>query len=54
VLAVLKVPTIINIALNILFSLLMGIYFTERGWSELLNIMFRGFNNRTEIVLTAS
>ncbi|WP_258363616.1 Na+/H+ antiporter NhaC family protein [Halanaerobium congolense] len=49
-LAVLKVPTIINIALNILFSLLMGIYFTERGWSELLNIMFRGFNNRTEIV----
>jgi NhaC family Na+:H+ antiporter len=28
----------------------MGIYFTERGWSELLNIIFRGFNNRTEIV----
>jgi len=49
-LAVLKVPTIINIALNILFSLLMGSYFTERSWSELLNIMFRGFNERTGTV----
>lgn len=49
-LAVLKVPTIINIALNILFSLLMGSYLTERSWSELLNIMFRGFNERTGTV----
>jgi len=49
-LAVLKVPTIINIALNILFSLLMGSYFAGRSWSELLNIMFRGFNERTGTV----
>ncbi|PTV99833.1 transporter (NhaC family) [Halanaerobium saccharolyticum] len=49
-LAVLKLPTIINIALNILFSLLMGSYLTERSWSELLNIMFRGFNERTGTV----
>lgn len=46
-LAVLKVPTIINIALNILFSLMLGIFFTERGWSELLNIMFQGVSKKT-------
>jgi len=28
----------------------MGTYFTERSWSELLNIMFRGFNERTGTV----
>ena len=46
-LAVLKVPTIINIAVNILFSLAAGMFLTERGWSELLNIMFKGFSNKT-------
>jgi len=47
ILAVLKIPTIINLAINILFSLGLGILFTARGWSELLNIMFNGFSNKT-------
>jgi len=50
ILAALKVPTIINLALNIIFSLVMGIFFTERGWSELLTIMFKGFSNKTGTV----
>ena len=50
ILAVLKMPTIINLALNIIFSLAMGIFLTERGWSELLKIMFRGFSNKTGTV----
>jgi NhaC family Na+:H+ antiporter len=47
VVAVLKVPTIINLALNIIFSLMLGLFFTARGWSELLNIMFQGFSTKT-------
>ena len=50
ILAILKIPTIINLALNILFSLAVGISLTQRGWSELLNIMFRGFKNKTGVV----
>ena len=50
ILAALKVPTIINLALNIIFSLMMGMFFTARGWSELLNIMFKGFSNKTGTV----
>lgn len=46
-LAVSKVPTIINLALNIIFSLGLGLFFTARSWSELLNIMFKGFSNKT-------
>ena len=49
-LAVLKIPTIINLALNIIFSLGLGIFFTERSWTELLNIMFNGFSNKTGTV----
>lgn len=50
ILAVLKVTTIINLSLNILFSLVMGIIFTENSWSKLLNIMFKGINRRTGTV----
>ena len=50
VLAVLKVPTIINLALNILFSLAVGSFLSERSWSQLLNIMFTGINERTGTV----
>lgn len=50
ILAVLKLPTIINLMLNILFSLAMGILLTERNWTELLNIMFKGINERTGTV----
>jgi len=49
ILAVFKIPTIINLALNILFSLGMGILFTNNSWSKLLNIMFRGIKQRTGI-----
>jgi len=47
ILAAFKIPTIINLALNILFSLAIGIILTEKSWSGLLNIMFRGINQRT-------
>lgn len=50
ILAVSKIPTVINLSLNILFSLTMGMIFTERSWPELLNIMFRGFTNKTGIM----
>lgn len=50
ILALLKVATIVNISINILFSLTIGIFLTERGWSELLNIMFSGFSNKTGVI----
>lgn len=49
ILAVLKIPTMINLSLNIIFSLTMGIILTDTSWSKLLNIMFRGINQRTDI-----
>lgn len=49
ILAVLKIPTMINLSLNIIFSLTMGIILTDNSWSKLLNIMFRGINQRTDI-----
>jgi len=50
ILSLLRTATILNIAVNIIFTLSMGMFFTERSWSELLNIMFRGFNNKTGIL----
>ena len=47
--AFLKVPTIINLAINIIFSLILGIAITDRSWSELLNIMFQGFDETSGI-----
>ncbi len=49
ILAVFKIPTIINLSLNILFSLGMGIVLTDNSWSGLLNIMFSGIKQRTDI-----
>lgn len=47
ILAVSQMPTIINLTLNILFSLLLGSLLTDRAWSNLLTIMFKGFSNKT-------
>ncbi len=47
--AFLKVPTIINLAININFSLILGIAITDRSWSGLLNIMFQGFDESSGI-----
>ena len=47
--AFLKVPTIINLAINIIFSLILGIAITDRSWSGLLNIMFQGFDETSGI-----
>ncbi len=47
--AFLKVPTIINLAINIIFSLILGIAITDRSWSGLLNIMFQGFDESSGI-----
>lgn len=47
--AFLKVPTIINLAINIIFSLILGIAITDRNWSGLLNIMFQGFDESSGI-----
>ena len=48
-LAFLKTPTILNLAINIIFSLILGIAVTDRGWPELLNIMFQGFEETSGI-----
>ena len=48
-LAFFKVPTILNLAINIIFSLILGITITERSWSGLLNIMFQGFEETSGI-----
>ncbi|MFW5993723.1 MAG: Na+/H+ antiporter NhaC family protein [Halanaerobiaceae bacterium] len=48
-LAFLKTPTILNLAVNIIFSLILGITISERSWSNLLNIMFKGFEETSGI-----
>ncbi len=46
-LAIYKTPTLINLMINIFFSLGLGLFFTERSWSTLLNTMFAGFKADT-------
>ena len=48
-LAVLRMPTILNLSLNIIFSLILGVFVVGKSWSTLLNIMFRGFSEMTGI-----
>ncbi len=49
ILALMRMPTIINLSLNIIFSIFLGVFFVGKNWSELLNIMFRGFTEMTGI-----
>ncbi|MGM0421281.1 MAG: Na+/H+ antiporter NhaC family protein [Bacillota bacterium] len=49
ILAVMKLPTILNLTVNILFSLVLGITIAQQSWSQLLNIMFQGFTETTGI-----
>ncbi|MGM0603911.1 MAG: Na+/H+ antiporter NhaC family protein [Bacillota bacterium] len=50
ILSLFRTATILNLSVNIIFSLSMGMFFTKRSWSELLNIMFQGFSSKTGIV----
>ena len=47
VMALMRVPTILNFIINILGSLFLGLLVSKRGWTQLLNIMFRGFEANT-------
>lgn len=49
ILAIMQIPTILNLIINIFASLLLGILFTERTYTELLNIMFSGFSDMTGV-----
>ncbi|MGM0437912.1 MAG: Na+/H+ antiporter NhaC family protein [Bacillota bacterium] len=49
ILAIMQIPTILNLIINIFASLLLGILFTERAYTELLNIMFSGFSDMTGV-----
>jgi NhaC family Na+:H+ antiporter len=49
ILALMRMPTIINLSLNIIFSIFLGVFIVGKNWSELLNIMFGGFTEMTGI-----
>ncbi len=49
ILAFFRIPTILNLLVNIFFSLVMGIFISQRGWIELLNTMFAGFSEQTGV-----
>ncbi|HKL75285.1 MAG TPA: Na+/H+ antiporter NhaC family protein [Halanaerobiales bacterium] len=49
VLAIMQLPTILNLIINIFASLVLGIFFTGRTYTELLNIMFSGFSDMTGV-----
>ena len=49
ILALMQIPTILNLMINIFASLFLGIAFTKRSYTELLNIMFSGFNDTTGV-----
>ncbi|MGM0409847.1 MAG: Na+/H+ antiporter NhaC family protein [Bacillota bacterium] len=49
VLAIMQLPTILNLIINIFASLILGIFFTGRTYTELLNIMFSGFSDMTGV-----
>jgi NhaC family Na+:H+ antiporter len=48
-LALMRMPTILNLSINIIFSIFLGVFIVGKNWSELLNIMFRGFTEMTGI-----
>lgn len=49
ILAIMQIPTILNLIINIFTSLFLGILFTTRSYTELLNIMFAGFSDMTGV-----
>jgi NhaC family Na+:H+ antiporter len=49
ILAVMKLPTILNLSINIILSIFLGVFIVGESWSELLNIMFSGFSKMTGI-----
>lgn len=49
ILAIMQLPTILNLIINIFASLILGIFFTGRTYTELLNIMFSGFSDMTGV-----
>jgi len=48
-LAVLRIPTILNLIINIFISMAFSLFVSGKGWVELLNVMYTGMDMNTGI-----
>ncbi len=49
ILAILRVPTVLNLLLNIYISIFLGMLISNNSWAEILPAMYRGINSNTGI-----